>query len=80
MNLQDPAQQSLRPIGRRALTSVLLGEAFYVAPEAEELACLTPSPSHTGKQQYTLASISLQSTPARESTGRATKKPSVAYY
>jgi hypothetical protein len=51
MNLQDPAPQSLRPIGRLALTSVLLGEAFYFAREAEELkACLTPSPSRTGKQ------------------------------
>jgi hypothetical protein len=51
MNLQDPAPQSLRPIGRLALTSVLLGEAFYFAREAEELkGCLTPSPSRTGKQ------------------------------
>jgi hypothetical protein len=40
MNLQDPASQSLRPIGRLALTSVLLGEAFYIAREAEELKSL----------------------------------------
>jgi hypothetical protein len=55
MNLQDPAQQSLRPIGRLALTSVLLGEAFYVAPEAEELkACFDPfAVSHRETTIYT---------------------------
>src|SRR5262249_34852754 len=49
MNLQDPAPQSLRPIGRLALTSMLPGEVFASRGKQEELKpCLTPSPLTSG--------------------------------